>query len=177
MKTENILFEEKQFHGMNRHSIVRRLLLAVFCFVAYYWSENPKPVNLELFRIGEYPGRDHSGQLFFLLGICVLVLSALLLFVLHMRTVVSTEAIVIDGFLSARRIRIDLKGIASVRRIRLRPSIFNRPVYNLHTKGRVRFYTHGNEAVELTTRDGLIYRIGTQRPEQLLSILSGHIGH
>lgn len=168
MQTEQLLFEEKQYHGMNRHSIVRRLLLSVFCMVAYYWSENPKPVNLELFRIGEYPGRDHSGQLFFVLGISVLVFSALLLFVLHMRTAVSPEAIVIDGFWSARRIRIDLKGIASARRVRLKPSVFNRPVYNLHTRGRIRFYTHGNDAVELTTTDGLIYRIGTQRPEELL---------
>jgi hypothetical protein len=169
------LFEEKQFHGLNRHSLVRRLLLAVFCLVAYYWSENPKPVNLDLFRIGEYPGRDHSGQLFFILGICILVLSAVLLFVLHMRTIITSSAIVIDGLWSARRVRIDLHGIASARKIRLRPSVFNRPVYNLHSKGRVRFYTYGNDAVELTTHDGLIYRIGTQRPSELLRIVNGII--
>ena len=150
---------------------VTELLLAVFCFVAYYWSENPKPVNLELFEIGEYPGRDHSGQLFFILGLSILVLSAVLLFVLHMRTTVRQEAIFIDGILNARKVRIYLKGIASARKIRFRPSVFNRPVYNLHNKGRIRFYTYGNEAIELITHDGLIYRIGTQRPDELLKII------
>ncbi len=175
MNPDAALFDERQFHGLNRHSLVRRLLLSVFCFVAYYWSENPKPVNLELFEIGEYPGRDHSGQLFFVLGLCILILSAVLLFVLHMRTTVRQEAIFIDGILSARKVRIYLKGIASAKKIRLKPSIFNRPVYNLHNKGRIRFYTYGNEAVELTTHDGLIYRIGTQRPDELLKVIEDSI--
>lgn len=169
------IFEEKQYHGLNRHSLVRRLLLSVFCFVAYYWSENPKPVNLELFRIGEYPGRDHSGQLFFVLGICILALSATLLFVLHMRTTVSNGAIILDALLSARKVRIGLDDIVSAKKIRLKPSIFNRPVYNLHNRGRVRFYTYGNDAVELTTRDGLIYRLGTQRPDELLRVINREI--
>jgi hypothetical protein len=29
--------------------------------------------------------------------------------------------------------------------------------------------------VEMTTRDGLIYRIGTQRPDELLSVLEKYI--
>ena len=171
MEDEKIIFEEKQFNGQNRHSILRRLLLAVFCFVAYYWSENPKPVNLEIFRLGSYPGNDHSGRLFFILGLCILAFSAILLFIPHMKTSVSSTSIIIDGFWSARRVRIDLKGISAVRRIKLKPSVFNRPVYNLHSKGRIRFYSYGNDAVELTTRDGLIYRIGTQRPGELVKIL------
>ncbi len=176
MENKLPFFEEKQYHGLNRHSIIRRLLLAVFCFVAYYWSQNPKPVNLELFRIGEYPGRDDSGQLFFLLGLVILFLSALLLFILHMKTTVKEGAVFIDGILSARKVRVDLKGIASAKKVQFRPSFFNRPIYNLHSKGRVRFYTHGNEAIEMTTRDGLIYRIGTQRPDELLLVLNEFIG-
>lgn len=175
MAPESPFFEEKQYHGLNKHSLVRRLLLAVFCFVAYYWSQNPKPVNLELFRIGEYPGRDNSGQLFFILGLAILFLSALLLFILHMKTTVKEGAVFIDGSLSSKKVRVDLKGIASAKKIRFRPSIFNRPIYNLHTKGRVRFYTYGNEAVEMTTRDGLIYRIGTQKPDELLLVLEKYI--
>ena len=97
MEEGKVLFEEKQIHGLNRHSIVRRLLFAVFCFVAYYWSENPKPIHLPLFEIGSYPGNDHSGQLFFVLGICILGLSAGLLFVTHMKTMVTEKAVVIDG--------------------------------------------------------------------------------
>ncbi|MBI3509261.1 MAG: hypothetical protein HY064_01255 [Bacteroidetes bacterium] len=172
METEKKLFEERQFHGLNRHSIVRRLLFSVFCFVAYYWSENPKPVNFELFRLGSYPGRDHSGQLFFVLGICILALSAILLFIIHMKTHITAKAVIIDGIWTSRKVRIDLNGIVSARKVRFKPSFINRPVYNLHSKGRVRFYTYGNEAVELTTRDGLIYRIGTQRPEEFLAAIN-----
>ncbi|HTL81235.1 MAG TPA: hypothetical protein VL651_06000 [Bacteroidia bacterium] len=172
MEGEKILFEERQYHGLNRHSIVRRLLFAVFCFVAYYWSENPKPVNLELFRIGSYPGRDHSGQLFFVLGISILALSGILLFITHMKTTVTEKAVLLDGTWKTKRVRIDLNGIVSARIVRIRPSIFNRPVFNLHSKGRIRFYTYGSELVELTTRDGLLYRIGTQRSGELIKALN-----
>jgi hypothetical protein len=161
-------FEELQQHGLNQYSLLRRLLLSVFCFVAYYWSENPKPVDLELIHIGEYPGRDHSGQLFFVLGIAILVLSGLLLFVLHMKTEVRQNTILLSGFWGARLVRIDILGIESVRKVRLKPSFFNRPVYNLHSNGRIRFYTYGPDAIEITMRDGLVYRVGTQRPEELL---------
>ena len=76
---------------------------------------------------------------------------------------------------SARKVRIDLEGIVSAKKIRLKPSIFNRPVYNLHNRGRIRFYTYGNDAVELTARDGLVYRIGTQRPDELLRAIHSRI--
>ena len=34
-----ILFEEKQYLGYNKYSNLRRMALGVFCFMAYYWSE------------------------------------------------------------------------------------------------------------------------------------------
>jgi hypothetical protein len=40
-------------------------------------------------------------------------------------------------------------------------------VYNLHQKGKIRFYASGKEAIYLTDRDGLVYIIGTQHPEEL----------
>ncbi|GAB4149637.1 MAG: hypothetical protein Fur0041_22710 [Bacteroidia bacterium] len=171
MSDHKPLFEEKQYQGLNRHSMVRRMLLAVFCFVAHYWSEHPQPVNLTFFRLGEYPGNDENGKLFFILGLVVMIFSVVLLFVLHMRTTVHHGAIVLESLWTARKVRIDLKGIRSVKKTRLKPSLFNRPVYNLHTKGKIRFYTHGNDAIELTTEDGLVYRIGTQRPEEFLLVL------
>jgi hypothetical protein len=171
-ETETIYFDERQYHGLNRHSMLRRLLLATFCFVGYYWSENPKPVETDFFRIGEYPGNDRSGELFFVLGLAVLALSVLLLFILHMRTLVLQQAVLVDGRWPVKRVRIDLNGIDSIRKVRLKPSVLNRPVYNLFNKGKIRFYTHGNDAVELTTTDGIIYRIGTQRPEELILCIS-----
>lgn len=167
----DILFEEKQYLGLNRHSLLRRMIIAVFCFIAYYWSENPKPLDTALFTIGEYPGNTHYGRLFFLMGLTVLVFSGLLLFVLHMRTIVSGGVIILDGIWSARRVRIELGSLVSCRKVRLKPSFFNRPVYNLHNRGRIRFYTYGNEVVELTMKDGTVYRIGTQKAESLLEAI------
>ena len=85
-----ILFEEKQFLGHNRLSIVIRTILALFCFMGYYWSENPKPVQVSFVRIGSYPIQNEvtSGTIFFILGVSILVLSAGLTFILHIKTTV-----------------------------------------------------------------------------------------
>jgi hypothetical protein len=61
--------------------------------------------------------------------------------------------------------------VATVRKVTIRPSIFNRPVFNLLTKGRVRFYTWGNEMIEITSKEGKIFRIGSQKTNELLNLL------
>ena len=70
MQTDKIIFEEKQYMGHNRLSIIWRTVLTVFCFIGYYWSQNPKPVQVSVFEIGYYPAIDipNSGKIFFLLG-------------------------------------------------------------------------------------------------------------
>ena len=170
---EPVKFEEQQYHGLNRHSIVRRLLLSVFCFVAYYWSENPKPVDVDVvnIHIGEYPGDVRYGELFFLLGIALLALSVILLFVPHFKTQVTDSEVILNGKFPPRVVRIPLSSVASVRKVIIRPSIFNRPVFNLKVKSRIRFYTWGNEMIEITGKDGKVFRIGTQRSTELLELL------
>ena len=59
-------FIEKQYLGLNKMSISRRMSLAIFCFIAYYWREN----------------HDKSGDLFFLMGMTILVISVILIFIL-----------------------------------------------------------------------------------------------
>lgn len=170
---EQVKFEETQFHGLNRHSIVRRILLSVFCFVAYYWSENPKPVDVDVvnIHIGEYPGDVRYGELFFVLGLALLALSGILLFVPHFKTKVTDSEVILQGKFPPRTIRIPASSISSVRKITIRPSIFNRPVFNLKIKGRTRFYTWGNEMLEITGKDGNVYRIGTQKGTELYTLL------
>jgi hypothetical protein len=168
---EPLKFEEQQYHGLNRHSLVRRLLLAVFCFVTYYWSENPKPVVVGELRIGEYPGDVQYGTLFFVLGLALIALSVVLLFVPHMKVQVNDTEIIVHGKFPPRVVRIPVSGVKSVRKVMIRPSVFNRPVFNLLTKDRVRFYTWGNEMVEITSKEGQVYRIGTQRATELLARL------
>jgi hypothetical protein len=155
MTDEKILFQEKQYLGYNKYSLMPRLVLTLFCFIAYWWTEH----------------RGHPGNLFFLMGMALLFISIVSMFVLHLKTTVYRHCIVLDGLWTTRKVKIDLDNIVSVERMRYSKYHLNNPVYNLHLKGTVRFYTGGKEAVEITDHDGLTYRIGTQRPAELEKIL------
>lgn len=175
--TEKIVFEEKQFMGHNRLSIIWRTLVTLFCFVGYYWSENPKPVQVAIFRIGEYPDLNipNSGQVFFLLGLFMLLLSAALTFVLHVNIRVYSTYMVIDGFWTARRVKINLDTITYIRKGKYKKNIFRRAVYNLHSRGIIRFFTSGNEFVEVKDNVGFTYRIGSQKMAELYQVLNKQI--
>ncbi len=148
-------FLEKQYLGLNKMSISRRMSLALFCFFAYYLKEN----------------NDKSGELFFFLGVVIIIISILLVFVLHFETRVQNQSVILDGLWTSRKVKIDLNSIKSIRRIKYSKYIINRAVYNLHLKGKIRFYTRGDDAIELVDRDGLIYLIGSQKAEELERII------
>lgn len=177
MKKE-LLFEEKQYMGHNRLSIIWRMVFALFCFIGYYWSENPKPVKVSIFYIGSYPIQHipDSGKVFFLLGLIILLISGLLTYILHIHTRVYDGYMIIDGFLGARKVKIDFSTIVYTRKGRYKLNLFRRAVYNLHSKGVIRFYTSGQEFVELKDTAGFTYRIGTQRSAELLNVIDSHIG-
>ncbi len=164
--------------GHNRLSIIWRTIIALFCFVGYYWSENPNPVQVAIFHIGHYPALDipNSGKIFFLLGILILILSSILTYVLHTHTKVFADYIVIDGFWTARRVKINLSTITHIRKSRYKKHIFRRAVYNLHSRGVIRFFTSGNEFVELKDNTGFTYRIGTQKAAELYQVLKKQLG-
>ena len=173
MQESKVIFEEKQYMGHNRLSMIWRTLIALFCFVGYYWSENPKPVQVAIFRIGSYPALDipKSGQIFFLLGLLVMLFSLMLTYILHIHTKVFKEYIIIDGFWTARRVKINLDTIIHIRKSRYKKHIFRRAVYNLHSSGIIRFYTSGNEFVEVKDNTGFTYRIGSQKTPELYQVL------
>jgi len=149
-----VLFEEKQYLGYNKYSNIRRMVLGIFCFLAFYWSEE----------------NQRSTDLLFLMGICIMVFSGLLTFVLHLHTKVVDDSLILDGLWTAKRVKIDLKSIESVRAVPSRTFMISSPVYNLHWKGNIRFYTRGKEGVELIDKDGLRYVIGSQMSGQLVQI-------
>jgi hypothetical protein len=166
-----VLFEERQYLGYNKFSILRRTLIAIFCFSVYFFSENDQLQHL----VGDkVPGNieEDTAPIFFLMGIVILVLSVLLIFVLHIKTIVQTNSLIIDGLWTARKVKIDLNAIVGIRKVKYSKYLLNRPVYNLHRKGKIRFFTMGNEAVELRDRDGLLYIIGSQRANELLAVLA-----
>ena len=167
MDQPKYLFDEKQFLGLNKFSILRRMVLSIFCFLIYYYSreENDAKINVP----------PQSGEFMFYMGIIILAVSVLLVFVLHLQTRVIQNAIILEGLWTARKVKIDLKGIVEVKKITYSRYFFNRPVYNLNLKKRIRFYTRGKDAIELTDRDGLVYVIGSQRAEELLRVLESQV--
>ena len=152
---EKPVYEEKQYLGYNRLSMLRRLLLAVFCFAVYWWKIH----------------NGENGDLFFWLGIGIVVISMILMFVLHLKISVYKNSLIIDGLWTTRKVKIDLGSIVKIERKKYSRYKLNNPVFNLHLKGKIRFYTGGSEAIQITDRDGLPYRIGTQRPAELERIL------
>jgi hypothetical protein len=155
MEKPKPIYEEKQYLGSNRLSLLRRLLLALFCFAVYWW------------RIRN----DHNGDLLFWLGIGIVVISMLMMLVLHVHIRIYRDHIILDGLWSARKVKIDLGKIKTIERVRYSKYHLNNPVFNLHLKGKIRFYTGGTDAIELNDGDGLSYVIGTQRPEDLERVL------
>jgi hypothetical protein len=169
-----ILFEEKQYLGFNRFTIIIRTILTLFCFILYYWSENPKPVDLEIIRIGSYPADyiEPPGQIFFLFGILILILSVILTYILHIHTKVFQYHIEINGVLNSRKVVIDRQNILFARKVKLKSTVLKRPVYNLFAKGYIRFFTFGAESIEIKDKFGTIYRIGTQKASELVNLLN-----
>lgn len=154
-------FTEKQYLGLNKMSFFKRMVLSIFCFLAYYWSEN----------------HDKSGDLFFFLGISIFVISALLVFVLHFETRITKDAIILDGLWTSRKVKIDVNSLQSAEIVKYSRFFLNRSVYNLHFKGSIRFFTRGKDAVKLTDKDGQVYLIGSQKVEELERIIKNKLNN
>ena len=168
-----LLFEEKQYIGYNKWAIIWRTVLALFCFSLYYWSENPKPLEIAPSVVTpQAPLDQSSGQLFFLMGVILMVLSLVLIFVLHLHTTIVGTSITLDGLWTSRKVKIDVGSISNVRKIKYSKYLLNRPVYNLHFKNKIRFFTQGNDAVEITDNDGLIYLVGSQKASELCNLIN-----
>jgi hypothetical protein len=130
--------------------------LAIFCFLAYYF----KALNYG------------TGNVFFFIGLFIIILSVSLLFTLHFQTKVENNSIILDGLWTSRKVKIDILSLVSCNEVVYSKYFLNRPVYNLHRKGTIRFYTSGKEAVSLQNKDGLIYLIGSQKSSELNRVIN-----
>ncbi len=146
-----ILFQEKQYLGRDATWISVRMILVLFCFIASY-------LNLE-----DLPSR----QLFFIVGVGVILVSIVMIYMVHYKTVVNGKNLILSGLWSSKLVKIDLYNIDKVELKPYSNFIFNNPVYNLHKNGKIRFYSGGKDAVYLTDKDGLTYIIGSHRAEEL----------
>jgi len=149
--SENPVFTEKQYLGREFIPLTIRLALAMFCFAFYFFTDE----------------RERSSDLFIVVGFAIIVISIILGFLLHFRTRVQNKSILLDGLWTTRLVKIDLNSIVKIEKGKYSRYLFNNPVYNLHTKGTIRFFTAGKDAVHLTDRDGLVYVIGSQHVNEL----------
>lgn len=101
--------------------------------------------------------------------------SAGLTYILHIHTKVYKGYILIDGFWTTRKVKIDLSNITHIRKSRYKRNILRRAVYNLHNKGIIKFYTSGEDFIELTDNSGFTYRIGTHRVSEFYRNIKGQL--
>lgn len=145
------LFQEKQYLGRDATWISVRLILVLFCFIASYLNIEHLP----------------SQQLFFIVGVGVIIVSMIMIYMVHYKTVVDGKFLILSGLWSSKLVKIDL---FNIKKVELKPYstfIFNNPVYNLHKNGKIRFYSGGKDAIWLTDKDGLVYIIGSHKAEEM----------
>ncbi|MDB4924791.1 hypothetical protein [Mucilaginibacter sp.] len=150
--SEKVVFTENQYLGREFIPITIRLVLAIFCFAVYALTAPD----------------DKNGDLLAVVGFAILIISIIMGFLLHFRTQVENKSILLNGLWTTRLVKIDLNSIVKVEKAPYSRYLFNNPVYNLHNKGTIRFFAAGKEAIHLTDRDGLVYIIGSQHPNELL---------
>jgi len=150
---------EKQYIGRDYIRICIRLIMAAFCFAAYVYERD----------------RDNTQDLFLVVGFGIIGVSIALLFLIQYKTIIENKKLVIDGLWSAKRVVIDLNTITKVRKDTYSNYFFNNPVYNLHRKGSIRFYSSGKDVVVLTDNDGFEYYIGTQRPNEMYLVIQAEM--
>ena len=148
---EKPIYVENQYLGRDRGWVSVRLVLALFCFTAYY-------INIE---------RESESQLFLVVGIAILFVSIVMMYMLQYRITVEEGCVKLSGLWTTRLVKIDLNSIVKVESKPYSKFFINNSVYNLHQKGRIKFYAGGRDALWLTDRDGLLYIIGTQRQVEL----------
>lgn len=155
--SEKPVYIEKQYLGREFIPLTIRLVLAMSCFAAYLFTE----------------GNARNGDLLIVVGFAIIIISIIMGFLLHFRTRVQNKSIMLDGLWTTRLVKIDLNSIVKAEKGTYSRYLFNNPVYNLHTRGTIRFYAGGKDAIHLTDRDGLVYIIGSQHANELLrAILS-----
>lgn len=150
------IFIENQYLGRDRGWVSVRLLLALFCFLAYY-------LNIE---------HEVNSRLFLVAGSVILIVSIALMYMLHYRIVVTPSSIRLSGLWTTRLVKIDLHSVSQVELKPYSKFLVNNPVYNLHQKGKIRFYAGGKDAVWITDNEGLVYIIGTQRAAELYAAIN-----
>lgn len=150
-----IKYDEKQTLGYNSYSTSRRTILAIFCFVAYYYTEN----------------RSDDADLLFVLGIFILVLSIALLFVTYLHITLNKEEVILSNLWNNKKIKLLYTDIKSIEATVYSNYHLNNPVFNMHQDDQIKFYAAGSQAVKITLNGGEVYLIGTYHPDRIIQVV------
>src|SRR5690554_7032158 len=115
-----VIYIENQYLGRDRGWLSVRLLLALFCFVAYY-------LDLE---------HEENSRLFLVAGSIIILVSIIMMYMLHYRITVTESSIKMSGLWTTRLVKIDLNSVVKVENEGYSTFLINNPVYNLHQNGK-----------------------------------------
>ena len=79
--SDKSVFTEKQYLGREFIPLTIRLVLAMFCFAAYFFTDE----------------RERNGDLLVVVGFSIIIISIILGFLLHFRTRVENKSVMLDG--------------------------------------------------------------------------------
>lgn len=144
-------FREVQYTGRNSYGFSRRLVMALFLFIAHYYSGSEE--NLE-------------GTLL-LLGGFLLLFSLLLLFI-PSYTILLQHATLVLKPAFGKAIQLPVETIAEASIVTYSRFHFNNIVFNVLDGDEHKFYAEGSKALLVNLKDGAVYRIGCKNAETLL---------
>ena len=102
MTVEKPVFVEKQYLGREWIPVTIRLVLATFCFAAYTFDF--------------FSDEQNKSEILAVVGFGIIIISIIMGFLLHFRTRVYNQSILIDGLWTTRLVKIDEGRLANVQR-------------------------------------------------------------
>jgi hypothetical protein len=152
---KDIIFRENQRLGFNPYSNTVRVALALFCFIAHFYTENKE-----------------EAELLFIMGVIISIISILLVFINYYTINISSDDLRINGMWNRRRIHLPLSSIVSAEATIYKNSLLSNPVFNVHMDPYIVFYVSGINAVKITTVDGIVYIVGSSNPQEFAAALT-----
>jgi len=150
--TSNIKFREVQYLGRNMYGLSRRLIMAIFCYIAHFYSEEKG--NIE--------------GIFFLVGSIITLVSFVLLFIPYY-TIELKEDVLLLKSLQKKEVSIPLNVIRKADVCVYNRYHLNNPVFNVFNEKEFRFYAEGRKALLLNLEGGNILKIGVKKADLLYS--------
>src|ERR1700744_4485672 len=92
------VYIEKQYLGREFIPLTIRLVLAMFCFAAYFFTDD----------------RERNGDLLVVVGFAIIIISIILGYLLHFRIRIQNKSVLLDGLWTTRLVKIDLNSIVKV---------------------------------------------------------------